>query len=131
VALDPTANAGGDYFYRLVVHFMDGSQGVFGPVSVGRGELLTRSELALPSPNPTPAGIQVQYAVARAGQVRLELLDISGRVVATLADRLHDSGRYVAAWDGAGRQGRVAPGLYFVRLMTPDQVVVKKLAIVR
>mgnify|MGYP003693712801 CR=1 FL=1 len=51
----------------------------------------------------------MHYAVARAGRVRVELLDVSGRVAATLADRDHEPGRYVAVWDGVGRRGRLAP----------------------
>jgi len=73
----------------------------------------------------------VHYAVARGGQVRLELVDVSGRVAATLTDRIQEPGRYVAAWDGAGQRGRLAPGLYFVRFMAPDRVTVRKLAVVR
>jgi hypothetical protein len=83
------------------------------------------------SPNPTPDGVQVHYAVARGGPVRLELLDVAGRIVVTLADRVHDPGRYVAAWDGRGARGRLAPGLYFIRFVAPDEVAVSKLAIVR
>jgi hypothetical protein len=63
--------------------------------------------------------------------VRLELLDVSGRVAETLADRGQAPGRYVLAWDGAGRRGPLSPGLYFIRLVTPDQVMMRKLAIIR
>ena len=105
----------GEYFYRLVAQVTDGSQVVFGPVSANRDESIPISGLTLKSPNPTPGGIQVQYAVARAGQVRLELLDVSGRVVATLADRAQEPGHYEAAWEGVGPRGHLPPGLYFVR----------------
>jgi hypothetical protein len=119
------------YFYRLVAQLTDGSQVVFGPVSANRGAVVTRSDMTLKSPNPTPGQIHVQYAVARAGQVRLELVDVSGRVVATLADRTQEPGRYEAAWDGAGRRGQLPPGLYFVRFVAPDFMTVRKLAVVR
>jgi hypothetical protein len=131
VALDLTADDGGEYFYRLVVQLTDGSPMVFGPVSANRDESIPMRGLILKSPNPTPGGIKVQYAVARAGQVRLELVDVSGRVVATLADRTQEAGRYEITWDGASPAGQIAPGLYFVRLMTPDRVTVRKLAVVR
>ena len=93
--------------------------------------LLTTSDLTLVSPNPTSGGIHVEYGVAHAGQVRLELLDVSGRVVATLADRIQTPGHYIAAWDGAVRRGRQSPSLYFVRLMAPDQMAVRKLVMIR
>jgi hypothetical protein len=131
VALDRTAEGGGEYFYRLVAQVTDGSQVVFGPVSANRDESIPISGLTLKSPNPTPGGIQVQYAVARAGQVRLELLDVSGRVVATLADRAQQPGHYEAAWEGVGPRGHLPPGLYFVRFMAPDRMTVTKLAVVR
>jgi hypothetical protein len=51
-------------------------------------------------PNLTRGPLQIQYAVLRAGRARLELLDVSGRVVATLADRVHAPGRHVAEWQG-------------------------------
>ena len=79
-------------------------------------------------PNPTRAGMEIHYAVAREGHVRLELLDVSGRVVETLADRSQAPGRYSASWNGAGLRGRLSPGLYFVRLTTPDQVTVRRFA---
>jgi hypothetical protein len=131
VALDRTGEGNMQYLYRLMAQLVDGSQVVFGPVSARRRELLARSDLTLVSPNPTSGGAQVHYAVARAGRVWLELLDVSGRVVETMADRTHMPGRYVTAWDGAGQPGRLAPGLYFVRLVAPDHVAVRRLAIIR
>jgi hypothetical protein len=90
-----------------------------------------QSDLTLLSPNPTAGGAQVQYAVARAGRVRIQVLDVSGRVEETLADRIHAPGRYVVTWDGAGRRGRRSPGLYFVRFVAPGRVTMRKLAIIR
>jgi flagellar hook assembly protein FlgD len=83
------------------------------------------------SPNPTPSGTQVRFELARDVHVRLELLDVSGRVVATLSDGMLPAGRHVAAWNGVARSGRVAPGLYIVRLTTPDLVTQGKLAVIR
>src|SRR5262249_25879324 len=73
---------------------------VFGPVSVTRRETPLKTDLKLMSANPTSGGAQVQYSVARAGRVRLEVLDVSGRIEKTLADRLHTPGSYVVTWDG-------------------------------
>jgi hypothetical protein len=50
---------------------------------------------------------------------------------ATLADRDHEPGRYVAVWDGVGRRGRLAPGVYYLHLTAPDHIAMRKLAIVR
>jgi hypothetical protein len=90
-----------------------------------------KSDLTLLSSNPTSGSARVQYSVSGAGRVRVEVLDVSGRVEQTLADRIHTPGRYVVNWDGVGRRGRSSPGLYFIRLVTPDQVMMRKLAIIR
>ena len=81
-------------------------------------------------PNPARGAFSIQYAVARAGRVRLELLDVSGRVVATLTDRVHAPGRHVVDWDGASAQ-RMPPGLYFVRYTERQDVSVRKVAVIR
>ena len=87
--------------------------------------------MTLLSPNPTSGNLQIQYSVARAGRVQLDLLDVSGRVVATLADGNHQPGRYAAAWEAAGRRGQLSPGLYFARLVAPDRVAMAKVALIR
>ncbi len=130
VALDRTACESGEYFYRLVVQLTGGGQTVFGPVSASQLAASLKTDLKLLSANPSAGGAQVQYSVARAGRVRLEVVDVSGRVEETLADRIQAPGRYVVMWDGAGRRGRVSPGVYFVRLVAPDLMTTKKLAII-
>ncbi|MCH7761753.1 T9SS type A sorting domain-containing protein [candidate division TA06 bacterium] len=44
--------------------------------------------------------------------ITLKIYDLSGRLVATLADARQKSGYYTARWDG----GKAASGVYFVRL---------------
>ncbi len=100
------------------------------PVSVGH-ETPSQDDLRLVSANPTSAGTHVQYDVAHAGRVRLQVLDVSGRVEETLVDRIHTPGRYVVTWSGTGRRGRVSPGLYFVRFVAPGQTTMRKLAILQ
>ncbi len=131
VALDRATEGGRAYFYRLVVQLTDGGWVVFGPVSASHLGPPSMSALTLVSPNPTSGHTQVDYEVARTGRVQLEVLDVSGRVEETLADRIQTPGRYVVAWDEAGPRGRLAPGLYFIRLVAPDRVAVKKLAAIR
>jgi len=83
------------------------------------------------APNPTRAACTIQYVVARSGPVRLDVLDVSGRLMATLANHVQDPGRYTLTWDGTGSGGLVASGLFFVRFTAPGQTTVKRLAVVR
>ncbi len=120
-----------DYFYRLMATLSDGSRIVFGPISTRAGERISESALTQLSPNPTAGSTQVQFAVARAGRVRLTVVDVSGRVVATLVDEVHRAGRYTAAWDGATAAGKVPAGVYYIRLVASDRHVVRRLAMIR
>ena len=54
---------------------------------------------------------------------RVDVFDVQGRRLVTLADRNFPAGTHVLAWDGRDAGGTSAPrGLYFVRLTTPARV---------
>ena len=66
-------------------------------------------------PNPALAGdVRVRYAVPTTGTVRVELFDVLGRRVATLADAVQTAGAYTATFDPAD----LAAGTYVVRVTT-------------
>jgi hypothetical protein len=92
---------------------------------------ITRSALELVGPNPTMGGLQIQYTIVRPGPVRLEVIDVAGRVVATLADRVQSPGRYVTTWDGRDGNRRVPSGIYLLRLTAPDHTTVRKFVTIR
>lgn len=74
-------------------------------------------ELASPQPNPATHGTVLRYTLPFASAVRLAVLDVSGRQVATLDQRVEGPGEHRAAWDARDANGsRVAAGVYFVRL---------------
>jgi flagellar hook assembly protein FlgD len=51
------------------------------------------------------------------GVVRVDVTDIAGRKVATLAEGFQSPGRYTREWDGRDQGGRDVPsGVYWVRL---------------
>jgi hypothetical protein len=125
--MDRTTEAGRTYFYRLNVKLVDGSSALFGPIASTASAFIGETALNLIAPNPTRASSQIQYSVARAGRVRLEVADVSGRVVTTLFDGIHPPGRYHLAWDGTNRGERLSAGLYFVRLWTPDRTIATKI----
>ncbi len=126
-ALDRKTDPGRTYFYRLNVKLVDGSSVRFGPISSTASALIRESALNVLAPNPARAASQVQYSVARAGHVRLEVADVTGRVVTTLFDGIQPAGRFQLAWDGTNRGQRLQAGLYFVRLTTLDRIVAMKI----
>jgi len=131
VAVDETAEAGREYFYRLVATLRDGPNTTFGPVTARPAGAIIESAITLVAPNPCAGGTQIQFAVARAGHVRMVVADVAGRIVTTLLDGNPKPGRYSVAWDGTAASRRAPPGLYFLRLTAPDRTSVARLAIIR
>lgn len=65
--------------------------------------------LAQNYPNPFNPATQIQFGVARAGQVQLTVYDLLGKEVRTLVNEVLAPGTYTARFDGAG----LASGAYF------------------
>ncbi len=74
-------------------------------------------ELAAPWPNPARSIAHLGFTLPRAASVGLEIHDLQGRRVRTLASGHRAAGRYALAWDLRDDAGRpVAPGVYLARL---------------
>lgn len=73
-------------------------------------------------PNPLRAGtLRVQLSLAHAGRVSVAVYDLAGTRVATLGDGMRPAGVNEWSWDARAASGRpVTPGLYFVRVASPD-----------
>jgi uncharacterized membrane protein len=84
--------------------------------------------LAAPRPNPSSGVTRLEFDLPSAGNAELAVFDAAGRRVATLADGEQPAGRHAATWDGHATGGeRVAAGLYFARLTTPQGVVSRRI----
>lgn len=72
----------------------------------------------LAAPNPSRGEVVLQWVLPASGQVRLEVMDVAGRRVATLLDAEVTAGRHELAWSGQSAAGRpVSSGVYFARLV--------------
>jgi len=81
------------------------------------------TRLAGAFPNPARGAAAVHFDLARDGDVELEVYDLRGARVRTLARGPHAAGRHRAAWDGRDTQGRVLPaGVYLLRMQAPGYV---------
>jgi hypothetical protein len=82
----------------------------------GVGEPVTTLRLAPAAPNPFRSRTTLRWTLPQAGEVRLRVHDVAGRVIRTLANSQLAAGEHSAVWDQRDDAGhRVAPGLYFVR----------------
>jgi carboxypeptidase T len=100
------------------------------PVAVGPSPSRSTLELAPPSPNPARYGAQLAFTLPVASQVRLEVLDLQGRRVRSLADGRYGAARYELGWDLRDARGyRTTPGLYLLRLTTESGSATRRLMV--
>jgi hypothetical protein len=75
--------------------------------------------LAAPAPNPAPGSTTLAYDLPADAAVRLEIFDVSGRLVSVLVREEQPAGRHHSFWNGTDRAGHaVGSGVYFARLRT-------------
>ncbi|PAP76002.1 T9SS type A sorting domain-containing protein [Rubrivirga marina] len=78
-------------------------------------------------PNPTAGTATIRFALAESADVRLDVFDVLGRRVSTLADGLMSAGDHEVRLDARG----LASGTYVYRLSTPVGIQARRLTIVR
>jgi hypothetical protein len=86
-----------------------------------------------PRPNPiTNALTHLSFVLAEPLQVSLKIFDASGRLVKTLVNEFKSSGIYSVNWNCRDDNNRkVAEGVYFYTLETPNQNFTKKLVLMK
>jgi photosystem II stability/assembly factor-like uncharacterized protein len=126
--LDPNVNrfrfvdGGLGFAAGLRIHRLDArGTAEAGPPEAGWG-------VGPPSPNPAAALVRIGYRLGRSGPVRVEVLDVLGRRVATLVDGVEGAGERSVEWTaGPG----TAPGLYLVRLQAAGRQWTRRFAVAR
>lgn len=84
------------------------------------------------SPNPFNAQTRVSFTLEEATWLRLDLLDVLGRLVATLAEGLHGPGEHAIEWQGRDDRGSELPsGVYLLRLSSPTGARLQKLVLAK
>jgi len=103
-------------------------------LSAARELELMPSSIALHAnrPNPCRRGTDIGFDLPQAAPVRLQILDVGGRVMRTLLDARLPGGHHACSWDGLTSNGDVAgSGFYFYRLEVGDQRRARRLLLVR
>lgn len=106
----------------------------YDPIGAGEPHEAPGGALALAalSANPFRATAHVGLTLAREQAVTVRVVDLAGRVVATLAEGRRAAGRHLLAWSGDDDAGRRAPaGLYFVEARAGDEIARLKLTRLR
>jgi hypothetical protein len=78
-------------------------------------------------PNPVSRATQLHFELPQPATVRIEIFDLNGRAVATVADGEFGAGRHDVRWDA--RASHTPAGLYFARFSTPGRQAVQRLIV--
>jgi hypothetical protein len=83
-------------------------------------------------PNPFNPVTNISYDIPEVAQVTLDIYNISGQKVRTLAQGQHEPGRYRIQWNATNDYGNpLSSGMYIYRIRAGDFVSVKKLILMK
>lgn len=118
--------------------------GLFGAVTIVRGNGTAPAGLALPSgestflrlpppsPNPFSRWTRLRYFVQADGTARLGIFDLAGRRIRSLLQATGHPGAGEIWWDGRDDLGRpVRSGIYLIRLQVGDSMATQKVSLIR
>jgi hypothetical protein len=78
-------------------------------------------------PNPFNPTTRIEFNVEKQGLVNLAVYNINGELVATLVNKILNPGLQTMTFDGAG----LSSGVYFYKLTMGDQVISKKMTLMK
>ena len=108
--------------------------------TVNANELLSLNGVSLPTafalhnnyPNPFNPVTNILYDVPELTDVTLEIFNVMGQRVRTLAQGSHEPGRYQIVWNATNDIGEsLSSGMYIYRIQAGDFVSVKKLVLMK
>ncbi|MBC8374583.1 MAG: endonuclease [FCB group bacterium] len=89
-------------------------------------------ELIKVYPNPFNAGTMITFHMFDSSHATLDVFDIQGKFITTLANADYARGSHQIQWQGTSVTGTELPsGIYLVRLVTPTATQVQRLSILR
>jgi hypothetical protein len=96
------------------------------------GAAITQLRLYPNQPNPFNPRTTIRFDLPVAGQARLSIYDLAGRLVRILVEGEIPAGSHEAVWDGRDESGRAVPsGSYLARLVAGGKVEGVRLSLVR
>ncbi len=101
---------------------------------VGENEnVIQNSKLKIQNyPNPFNPETQIIFYLPETGKVRLSVYNLKGQLVKILADEVLLAGENRFIWDGRNENGRkVSSGVYLVQLRKSNEIVSKKIMLIK
>ncbi len=101
-------------------------------ISTGSPPLPQNVELYQSYPNPFNSSTMIKIYLPQISKTRLEIFDIRGRLVTKLVDDILSAGEYGFRWNGRNSSGHhVSSGSYFYRLSAGEDVITRRMTLVR
>ena len=91
------------------------------------GEHPVRTELSQNYPNPFNPTTQIEFTLSAAQNVKLQVYDMAGRQVATLAEGVLQAGRHTATFNASN----LASGIYIYRFINDTHQFTRKMTLVK
>jgi hypothetical protein len=114
-------------YYHVTATDFSGNEGEASSVEntyagMDTGEVLPQAFALKPNqPNPFESTTKIAFDLPEPCAVRLDVVDVQGRVVRVLTDGVWSAGRHSLLWTGENDDGKSAgPGVYFVRIEAGD-----------
>ena len=83
-------------------------------------------------PNPFNSSTKIYYEVPSSGHVKIDIIDINGRLINTIVNNVQKAGNYVSYWDGKNKNEMIVPsGVYMCVLETKNFITSNKLIILK
>ncbi len=83
-------------------------------------------------PNPFNPTTQIQFGLSKSSYVTLEVFNVLGQKIKTLADGQMSPNSYIVEWNGTNDNGaKVASGIYMYKLITDDYTETKKMMMLK
>jgi len=134
-----------DYGFAVIPQFIARTPGMLAKAALGRPANRRASEdlvqdarlpaatlLCRPAPNPFNPQTELKFALARDGQVALDIYSLRGERLRALVSESLSAGEHAVTWDGRSDDGRGLPsGVYVARLTAGPVVSVQRLTLIR
>ena len=83
-------------------------------------------------PNPFNPETRIDFQLARAGEIRLDVFNLLGQHIITLFDGKHVVGNDFVRWDGHNEIGQQMPGgIYFLKMQAGDFVQTRRMVLLK
>ncbi len=90
------------------------------------------NSISTPFPNPAGTTAAIPFSISAEGNTTVQIFDLSGRCVATLAEQEMMSGEHTLNWDLSSSSGSSVPnGFYTVVVTTPETVMTERIVVLR